>query len=334
MKKKTVLIVDDVYFMRNLLKKELKEAGYEVVGEARNGKEGIKLYFDLYPDLVTMDIKMPDISGIEVTKQILSKDKNAKILAISGSSDSETKAEILKAGALDFLQKPFQPAFLWKKLDKIFDTDHGDVINKTESINLSSFNGDIVIKSDSAEDDLFEEFELPSEPDPEKNKIINIENQEDIIEFPESFNIEEDNSYQLVSPKEENLLEIDIDNYTSSQSKGQIPKFSEIKKYIPTKNNIKDIDEFVNVKSSDSNMKQEFNYEDNISNIKDAKTSSARERIDIRPPRGRYIQNALYEQEDNEELIEPMLNYEEEENINKNDKSSLLNKIKNLFNKS
>lgn len=99
MGKVTVLIVDDAYFMRNLIKRTLKEADYDVVGEAKNGMEGVKMYFDLRPDIVCMDINMPDISGIEATKQIMSKDPQAKVIAITGNNDDEIKRQMIEAGA-------------------------------------------------------------------------------------------------------------------------------------------------------------------------------------------------------------------------------------------
>lgn len=132
--RKKVLIVDDVYFMRNLLKKELKEAGFETIIEAKNGKEGLSLYLEHAPDLVTMDIKMPDMSGLEVTRQILEKDPKAKILVITGSTEPSMKQDALRAGALDFLNKPFQPSFLWKKIDAILDEVTAPIILKDEEL--------------------------------------------------------------------------------------------------------------------------------------------------------------------------------------------------------
>lgn len=122
-----VLIIDDAFFIRNLIKRavltkpEDSVLGYkfEVIGEAINGTEGIVQYFKMKPDLITLDINMPDINGIEVTKQILSKDPDAKIIVISGNLDEKVKQDILNAGALEYIQKPFQNTYLWEKLDKV-----------------------------------------------------------------------------------------------------------------------------------------------------------------------------------------------------------------------
>ncbi|PLS19707.1 hypothetical protein CVD28_04655 [Bacillus sp. M6-12] len=186
---KTVLIIDDAYFMRNLLKKALKEAGYEVVGEAKNGKEGIKFYFELKPDIVTMDINMPDISGIEATKQILSKDPNAKIIAVTGNNDDEIKRQILEAGVLEYLQKPFQPAFLWSKLEKMLEepeTVELEAETVVEEIEIAPSSPVIAMEADEDNFDNFE-IEIMDKPDESKSMTFVIENEEDSIEFPEEY---------------------------------------------------------------------------------------------------------------------------------------------------
>lgn len=167
-----ILVVDDAYFMRNLLKKELKEAGYDVVGEAKNGREGIKLYFELKPDIVTLDINMPDIDGIEVTKQILSKDPNAKILVVTGNNKEEIKEAILNAGAIAYLKKPFQPAFLWNKLEQIIvgEVEHTPtkVVEKMEI---------------DVDDDM--EIHVLSAPNEETSRTIVVKEEDNLIVVPE-----------------------------------------------------------------------------------------------------------------------------------------------------
>lgn len=136
-----VLIIDDAFFIRNLIKRAIvtkpedDKLGYkfDVIGEAINGKEGIIQYFKHKPDIITLDINMPDINGIEVAKQIISKDPNAKIIAISGNLEDSITQEILNAGALEYIQKPFQNAYLWDKLDKVVDLIEGRV-KKEETI--------------------------------------------------------------------------------------------------------------------------------------------------------------------------------------------------------
>ncbi|WP_334314241.1 response regulator [Aneurinibacillus sp. Ricciae_BoGa-3] len=202
MRFKTVLIVDDAYFMRNLLKKALKEAGYDVVGEAKNGKEGIKLYFELKPDVVTMDIAMPEMSGVGATKQILSKDPTAQIIVVTGNNDEAIQQEIMQAGAKEYLQKPFQPAFLWSKLDKMqegMSEEQPKMTETKESVQPP------VVSDDGIEDNF--EIIIQDKPDESKSQIFEIKNSEDDIEFPNSFQIEEEQEAHKLS--QENIEKIE-----------------------------------------------------------------------------------------------------------------------------
>lgn len=104
---KTVLIVDDVAFVRRTLSEILTEAHYRVVGEASNGLEAIQMYQKLRPNLVTMDIVMPEMSGIEATKKILKTDKDAKVVMISAMGQDALIMEAISSGARDFILKPF-----------------------------------------------------------------------------------------------------------------------------------------------------------------------------------------------------------------------------------
>jgi len=106
----TVLIVDDALFMRMMIKDILKNAGIDVVGEAENGLEAVDKYGRLKPDLVTMDIVMPEMDGIEAAKQILGKDPAARIIMCSAMGQQPLVVEALEAGAKDFIVKPFQPS--------------------------------------------------------------------------------------------------------------------------------------------------------------------------------------------------------------------------------
>lgn len=103
-----VLIVDDAKFMRHMLKTILVETGYEIVGEANDGSEAIEMYEKLKPDVVTMDIVMPNVSGIEALKEIRTSDPNAKIIMISAIDQREPLMEALKLGAADYVVKPFE----------------------------------------------------------------------------------------------------------------------------------------------------------------------------------------------------------------------------------
>ncbi len=105
----TVLIVDDASFMRLAMRNLLVPNGYEIVGEAGNGREAIELYKELNPDFVLMDITMPDMGGIEAVKCIKEIDDGAKIIMCSALGQQAKIVEAIDAGALDFVVKPFQP---------------------------------------------------------------------------------------------------------------------------------------------------------------------------------------------------------------------------------
>jgi two-component system chemotaxis response regulator CheY len=110
MAKKRVLIVDDAIFMRTMIGDILKQAGYEIVGEASTGREAVEKYKEVKPDLVTMDIVMPDMSGIDAVREIMKIDPNARILMCSAMGQQGLVVEAIQAGARDFVVKPFQPS--------------------------------------------------------------------------------------------------------------------------------------------------------------------------------------------------------------------------------
>ena len=105
---KKVLIVDDAAFMRMMLKDILTKNGYEVVGEAENGAKAVEKYKEVTPDLVTMDITMPEMDGISALKNIRSIDSNAKVVMCSAMGQQAMVIEAIQAGARDFIVKPFQ----------------------------------------------------------------------------------------------------------------------------------------------------------------------------------------------------------------------------------
>jgi two-component system chemotaxis response regulator CheY len=108
--KNRILVADDAKFMRKLLAKILEEGGYEVVGEAETGSEAIALYERIKPDLVTMDLVMPDMSGIDAIKEIVSGDPKARIVVVSAMGQQSLVSEAMSAGARDFVVKPFHPS--------------------------------------------------------------------------------------------------------------------------------------------------------------------------------------------------------------------------------
>ncbi len=106
---KRVLITDDALFMRVTLKNILTKAGYEIAGEASNGRESVELYNSTKPDLVTMDITMPEMDGITAVREIRKQNPNATIIMCTAMGQKNMVMEAVTAGAKDFIVKPFQP---------------------------------------------------------------------------------------------------------------------------------------------------------------------------------------------------------------------------------
>ncbi|CCQ93023.1 regulator of chemotaxis and motility [[Clostridium] ultunense Esp] len=105
---KGILIVDDASFMRMMIKDILTKNGFEVVGEAENGITAVEKYKELNPELVIMDITMPEMDGIQAVKEIKSIDPNSKIIMCSAMGQQAMVIEAIQAGAKDFIVKPFQ----------------------------------------------------------------------------------------------------------------------------------------------------------------------------------------------------------------------------------
>lgn len=116
---KRVLIIEDVSFMRITLKSMLEKNGFMVVGEAPNGLEGIKKYIELKPDVVTMDITMPEVNGITALKKIKEIDPSAKVIMVSAMGQEGIVKEAILAGALGFLVKPIKEDALIKAINKL-----------------------------------------------------------------------------------------------------------------------------------------------------------------------------------------------------------------------
>jgi two-component system chemotaxis response regulator CheY len=112
------MIVDDSSFARSMLNEIFLKNGYAVVGEARDGKEALEKYGVLKPDLVTMDIAMPDLNGINALKEMIGKHPEAKVVMVSSIHSKEIVKNILLAGALDYVIKPFTKERLLKAIDK------------------------------------------------------------------------------------------------------------------------------------------------------------------------------------------------------------------------
>ncbi len=116
---KRILIVDDAIFMRMKLKDILEKGGFEIVGEAQNGMEAIEKYKAERPDLVTMDITMPEMDGVTALKGIMAVDPNAKVIMCSAMGQQSMVMEAIQSGALDFIVKPFDNERVLKSLNKV-----------------------------------------------------------------------------------------------------------------------------------------------------------------------------------------------------------------------
>ncbi|MFZ5986811.1 MAG: response regulator [Bacillota bacterium] len=116
---KRVLIVDDAAFMRVAIKMMLEKNGFEVVGEAENGAEGIVKYKEFQPDIVTMDITMPEMDGIQALKGIRQHDPDAKVIMVSAMGQEPMIREAVKSGAKSFIVKPFKEDHVVQTLNKV-----------------------------------------------------------------------------------------------------------------------------------------------------------------------------------------------------------------------
>lgn len=116
---KKVLIVDDAMFMRHSIRLILEKQHYRVVGEAANGIDALIKYQQLQPDIVTMDITMPDMDGIEAVKSLKKMDPNVKILMISAVGQEHMVRDAVVAGAQGFLVKPFKEEDFTKALERL-----------------------------------------------------------------------------------------------------------------------------------------------------------------------------------------------------------------------
>lgn len=116
---KKVLIVDDAAFMRMMIKDILSKNGYEVVGEADNGARAIEKFKELVPDLVVMDITMPEVDGIQAVKEIKKINNDSKIIMCSAMGQQAMVIESIQAGARDFIVKPFQAERVVEAVKKV-----------------------------------------------------------------------------------------------------------------------------------------------------------------------------------------------------------------------
>ncbi|MCP0886225.1 response regulator [Ligilactobacillus sp. WILCCON 0076] len=115
---KSVLIVDDAVFMRMKLKDILEKNGYEIADEAQNGQEAFEKYKATNPDLVTMDITMPEVDGLDALKMIKEYNADAKVVMCSAMGQQGMVMDAIRAGAVDFIVKPFDTERVIQAIDK------------------------------------------------------------------------------------------------------------------------------------------------------------------------------------------------------------------------
>jgi two-component system chemotaxis response regulator CheY len=121
-----VLIVDDSLIVRKQIEKIVIALGHTVINTAKNGAEGLIMYIKYKPDLVTMDVTMPDIDGVTTTQNIIMNNPNAKILMVTSNGQEEIVVDAIKFGAIGYLLKPITEDNLKKAIDKIFVPDVPD----------------------------------------------------------------------------------------------------------------------------------------------------------------------------------------------------------------
>ncbi|MFK7697525.1 response regulator [Paenibacillus sp. HJGM_3] len=114
-----IMIVDDAAFMRAILSQMLRENGYEIAAEAASGEEAIQLYRERRPDLVTMDITMPDMDGITAMRHIRQFDPAAKIIICSAMSHQQAVIDSIANGARDFIAKPLQKERVYSAIERV-----------------------------------------------------------------------------------------------------------------------------------------------------------------------------------------------------------------------
>jgi two-component system chemotaxis response regulator CheY len=115
----SVLICDDAIFMRTMLGDILSQAGFDIVGEAETGAQAVEKYRALKPNLVTMDIVMPDMGGIDAVREITRQDPGARVLMCSAMGQQALVVEAIQAGAKDFVVKPFQPSRVIEAVQRV-----------------------------------------------------------------------------------------------------------------------------------------------------------------------------------------------------------------------
>lgn len=120
-----ILIVDDAPFIRDVLRHILKRGGHEVVGEAEDGVQAVEMAAHLKPDLIIMDIVMPQKSGVQATREILELRPETKVIACSTVDQDNMLMKVMEAGAVEYIKKPFHAMEVIKMIEKVFPAKEG-----------------------------------------------------------------------------------------------------------------------------------------------------------------------------------------------------------------
>lgn len=163
---KTVLVIEDYKFTQDLISSLLEGYGYIVIGRSGNGKKALELYKELSPDVVTMDMNLPGMNGLQAIKSIIDFDPEARILAITGFVEVEEKAKEL--GALGFLAKPFQPIQLFEQIEKVLQFSFESKVSVNEG--------------------YFHDTPLVQEQEDEKDVLVPIEEEDSTPSIDSHFN--------------------------------------------------------------------------------------------------------------------------------------------------
>lgn len=147
-----IMIVDDSIVMRKNLASILKQGGHTIVGEASNGRQAVSLYAELQPDIVTMDISMPIMGGVEAIKQIVSEHKNAKIVMISAVNQKKMVFSAINNGAKHYVVKPIDPQKLLNIIDEVLNAkeeilpeEEDDVFQTQQGFEIDNKDGKFVV---------------------------------------------------------------------------------------------------------------------------------------------------------------------------------------------
>lgn len=114
-----LLVIDDALIIREMIKDASIDAGWEIAGEAGNGKQGVEAYLRTQPDAVTLDLVMPEYDGLRALRDIIAADSAARVLIVSALNHTEILKEAIQSGAADFIVKPFEPHQLVSALNKM-----------------------------------------------------------------------------------------------------------------------------------------------------------------------------------------------------------------------